>query len=113
MNALVERFPQSLAAPSVSCGLTNLYMRGIFEEETLPNLLRPMTDLMVSEPRWLLSECDSYARAAPLWERRQCEAPCLRSTIESICSPCSCKNRTPGRGWPWEEGSVTKYVRMV
>ena len=43
---LLERFPAQLAAPSVSCGATPLYVRGVFEEETRPNLARPLAELL-------------------------------------------------------------------
>ena len=33
-----SRFEGKLQSPSVSCGAQNLYMRGVFEEETRPNL---------------------------------------------------------------------------
>jgi hypothetical protein len=35
-----------LAHPSVSYGSNNLYMRGVFEEETKPNLQRNMLELL-------------------------------------------------------------------
>ena len=46
LDALLARFPTRLSAPSVSCGRTNLYMRGVFEEETRPNLAKPVAELM-------------------------------------------------------------------
>lgn len=35
-----------LAAPSVSYGSANLYVRGVLEEHTRPNLSRTITDLV-------------------------------------------------------------------
>jgi len=35
-----------LAHPSVSYGSDNLYMRGVLEEETRPNLSRPAAELL-------------------------------------------------------------------
>ncbi|KAK9867203.1 hypothetical protein WJX84_006071 [Apatococcus fuscideae] len=40
------RFEGKLQSPSVSCGSHNLYMRGVFEEETRPNLSKAMKALI-------------------------------------------------------------------
>ena len=46
LEALLARFPEQLSAPSVSYGAQPLYMRGVFEEETHPNLARPLAALL-------------------------------------------------------------------
>ncbi|KAK3284824.1 NEDD8-activating enzyme E1 catalytic subunit [Cymbomonas tetramitiformis] len=46
MQQLCAQFPEKLATPSVSFQGCNLYMRGIFEEETRPNLAKRIIDLM-------------------------------------------------------------------
>jgi hypothetical protein len=47
LAALLAKFPDTLAAPSVSLyGGANLYMRGVLEEETKVNLPRRMAELM-------------------------------------------------------------------
>jgi len=47
IDLLVSRFPEQLSAPSVSYGVHPLYARGVFEEETRPNLTRPLSELLV------------------------------------------------------------------
>jgi ubiquitin-activating enzyme E1 C len=46
LEVLLARFPQQLSAPSVSYGAQPLYVRGVFEEETRPNLARPLAELL-------------------------------------------------------------------
>mmetsp|Transcript_13364 Transcript_13364/g.28380 ORF Transcript_13364/g.28380 Transcript_13364/m.28380 type:complete len:433 (-) Transcript_13364:427-1725(-) len=46
LDALLVKFGDRLEKPSVSYEGTNLYMRGVLEEETRPNLGRLMTELM-------------------------------------------------------------------
>jgi ubiquitin-activating enzyme E1 C len=46
LAALLARFPEQLSAPSVSYGPQPLYVRGVFEEETRPNLARRLSDLL-------------------------------------------------------------------
>lgn len=46
IDALVTAHPDSLAAPSVSYGSVNLYMRGALEEDTKHNLTQVMSALM-------------------------------------------------------------------
>lgn len=46
LDALLLRFPDRLAAPSISHGVRPLYVRGVFEEETRPNLSRTIEDLL-------------------------------------------------------------------
>mmetsp|Transcript_25356 Transcript_25356/g.83349 ORF Transcript_25356/g.83349 Transcript_25356/m.83349 type:complete len:436 (-) Transcript_25356:758-2065(-) len=48
LEILVARYPDKLRAPSVSCGSSNLYMQGVLEAETRPNLARPMLELLGS-----------------------------------------------------------------
>lgn len=46
VDALLRRYPDRLALPSVSHGARPLYVRGVFEEETRPNLGRAMEELL-------------------------------------------------------------------
>lgn len=46
LELLMSRFPEQLSAPSVSYGVHPLYARGVFEEETRPNLPRQLTELL-------------------------------------------------------------------
>ena len=46
LEMLVARFPEQLSAPSVSYGVHPLYARGVFEEETRPNLARSLSELL-------------------------------------------------------------------
>ena len=81
LSALLERYPDRLATPSVSYGTSNLYMRGVFEEETRANLSRPMTDLMVRSPQ---DSCHLLY-------------PCVVSTVPATlaAAPQYCPSRYP------------------
>merc|ERR1712046_190016 len=46
IQELVTRFPDKVEAPSISYQGSNLYMRGVFEEETKVNLGKQMIHLM-------------------------------------------------------------------
>ncbi len=46
IDTLLARFPEHLSAPSVSHESRPLYARGVFEEETRPNLGRAMAELL-------------------------------------------------------------------
>jgi ubiquitin-activating enzyme E1 C len=46
LEVLLARFPEQLSAPSVSFGSQPLYVRGVFEEETRPNLARTLAELL-------------------------------------------------------------------
>mmetsp|Transcript_11925 Transcript_11925/g.16163 ORF Transcript_11925/g.16163 Transcript_11925/m.16163 type:complete len:436 (+) Transcript_11925:225-1532(+) len=46
LDTLMEKFESKIEKPSISYQGTNLYMRGVFEEETRPNLEKPMKELM-------------------------------------------------------------------
>jgi len=46
LELLMSRFPEQLTAPSVSYGVHPLYARGVFEEETRPNLERQLSELL-------------------------------------------------------------------
>ena len=65
LDSLVARFPTRLAAPSASFGGRSLYMRGVFEEETRPNLGKAMAELMGGQASGLLTVFDKKS-AAPL-----------------------------------------------
>eukprot|EP00877_Chromochloris_zofingiensis_P012669 jgi/Chrzof1/7656/Cz02g31240.t1 len=54
-----------LAHPSISHGFSNLYMRGVFEAETRPNLAKPMRELIEGEESVLLTVNDKKL-SAPL-----------------------------------------------
>lgn len=55
-----------LAHPSLSHGANNLYARGIFEEETRPNLARRIGDLVPDEPGGVLLTVNDKKLHAPL-----------------------------------------------
>ena len=48
LDILIARFP-TLTAPSIGLGARQLYARGIFEEETRPNLVRSLAELLKAD----------------------------------------------------------------
>ncbi len=55
-----------LALPTVSYGTTNLYMRGVLEAETRPNLSRPLSELLPAEDASPVLTVNDKKLSAPL-----------------------------------------------
>jgi ubiquitin-activating enzyme E1 C len=55
-----------LAHPTVSYGTTNLYMRGVLEAETRPNLARPLSELLSQEDASPVLTVNDKKLSAPL-----------------------------------------------
>jgi hypothetical protein len=77
-----------LAHPSVSYGTSNLYMRGVLEEETRPNLSKRMTELMELEAGGRGVRGDAWWRRGRAAQASTgCPCTCLQRVDETSAAP--------------------------